>query len=691
MKAFIVALAAAGFAILGCSSGDGGAGAGGAAGTRGAGDDVFSKEPDPQYVMTVTLPTEEGTAQERDLPINQVFLLLDEELPWVESRELLSRLERELPAELVGQIPNLALYLLEIENTNSDPSAALDHLDGVIEQVRAYDGVTDASYNHLTVPYAAEPDDDNSALTQQSRCAYSVIDYYQAIPLIDEIRSRVRLHPVKVGIIDSGIDVSGGQFDGIQSRIENLEAPGSDPVESGDGHGTALASIIAADNGDGLTNGIASRVLGTHLSLVVGRSFERTGLHLTLARTESAIGLGARIVNLSFGFGSTDGRRLRGIAQAQQGWARVLRAQASRDVLFVAAAANFAWELRGSNDAPAGLSAANLITVGGIDSCDPMQAWARSAWGSRIDVAAPTGVAFTTVGSAGGAVLGGDAGNSYATAIVTSIAAIVQSIDPSLTGSALKAFLTDPEHVLQTDSRVSGKRVSLLRTVGSAILANTSLASVDTLLDNFGTRANNVPDPPGYCVNRLVGSVSFNVSSLRGYTSPQYVFHGPDIPFTGESFDNLGVLNSEGSAFTLASGSDTAAFGVSVPFRLHHNFPMLAEASLALQASGGGLRTFIGLQVSGNIHYSECELTTRSFPLNWSTDPRAEGEERFVFISVTGWADAEAEGLIDTTPPESAIYRVRADFTTAFWLTGVNSATRAYLEEHCVGGFAYAP
>ena len=52
------------------------------------------------------------------------------------------------------------------------------------------------------------------------------------------------------------------------------------------------------------------------------------------------------------------------------------------------AASNDGFELD-NNDAPAGLPAANLITVGGLDSCNYEIPYSESSTGPGIDIAAP--------------------------------------------------------------------------------------------------------------------------------------------------------------------------------------------------------------------------------------------------------------------------------------------------------------
>jgi len=179
----------------------------------------------------------------------------------------------------------------------------------------------------LSLPCAAmyEVSDDNSVLRRTDRCGYAAIDYYQATSVLETLLTHARLRRVKVSIIDDGIDQSIGQFDDVRIQLLDVARLLADPG----GHGTAVASIIAADNDRAGNVGIASRFLGNNLSLVIGRAFDSRGevpasevramaeadrpiahVDATISRVRAAIRAGATIINLSFGsWDARDGRR----------------------------------------------------------------------------------------------------------------------------------------------------------------------------------------------------------------------------------------------------------------------------------------------------------------------------------------------------------------------------------------------
>ncbi len=567
----------------------------------------------------------------------------------------------------------------------------------------------------LSVDAAVEPVDDNGRLTGDQRCAHAMIDYYQAIPMLANLASSGHLHfrTVRVAIIDEGLHRDSGQFDHLRS-LHFLDPPRLLADERS--HGTAVTSIIAADRNDGLINGIASRLLGDRLELIIGRAYYQRGdlpagerarhpgialdvlpTVLTIERVEQAIAAGANIINLSFGANTTDGSRIAHFSEHQRRWADVIRNHS--DVLFIAAAANHPYELTGGNNIPAGLDAANLISVGGIESCRPLQHWSEGAYGDQIDIAAPSTVQAVyydpTTRTAHDAPA---TGNSFATALVTSVAAIVQSIAPELRGATLKEFLLAPGNSYPTATEVSGRRLSMVKPTVRAILDYTTPpASVISLLDSFHS-PDDFADPAGYIINRQFGSVVFNLTALMGrpFVGGPQVIDGHDIEFRAvrrvpdpsARSQNLGDIMPGITSFRLGNRSITATFGLIGEFLLNEDYTTGSKLASLLDANVAGTDRFIGEARRGHVRLTECEITSRALPLNWMTDP-ASGEislDRFITIEVTGQVDVTYEGEIARTEPEPAAYRFEGDFTTAFFVVVATDAMVDAYERQCVGG-----
>ena len=657
--------------------------------------DIYTKDPDPQYIMDVTFTYEDGTSHDREVPVNQIMVMFDEEVTPSEASSILSTMtknHRSVRLALVGQIPDLGVYQLEIINKNTDPQMAIDTLNQVIEDLRGYERVDSVTYNELMKPYFAENDDDNTDFFFDDRCPFATLDYYQAIPIFDEVLPHLTLSPVTVAVIDSGIDLSTGQFDDIQSpesrfQYRDLGAPLAAPTDSDPViHGTCVASLIAADNGDGLINGIALRVLQDNLSLIVVNTRSADAARV-IASTRWAVQRGAKIINMSFG-NHANGNRPQWLRNLQRMWMRLFTRDDSQDVLFVAAASNDGFELD-NNDSPAGLSATNLITVGGLDSCDYELPYTRSSTGPGIDIAAPaTGIPVGDPSPVPNRQIRN--GNSYATPIVASMAAIILSIDPYLSGAELKEFLIDDDHVWPAAEEVSGKRVALIKTVGNAIL-NSALPSqaVDDIMDAYGGFTDNIPDPSGHMINRLYGEIEFSVSG-PGY-SQNHTLNATDLAFTTAQ-TNFGIIGNHQTVFNLHQGRDSITPFTTSGFRIDQEYPIYPSGpngyAMSAGAPGGD---YSGAGISGSILYTECELTTRSLLLTWFS-PANSGPDQLIFIEVSGvLTPSMANGFIETTEgiQEDVIYNTSGEFTMAFTLVDPDSATLDHLEEVCEGGYNF--
>lgn len=129
-------------------------------------------------------------------------------------------------------------------------------------------------------------------------------------------------------------------------------------------------------------------------------------------------------------------------------------------ILFVAAAGNTATGCTDADDFfPANVAAANLITVGAVNSAGNLVPGTNPTPG--IDLAAPGVDVYGPRGrGAGGGYAALVAGTSGAAAMVSGVAGIVSAIDPGLNGAAIKQVLLDT-----AKSQTPG---------GSAIAANAS-------------------------------------------------------------------------------------------------------------------------------------------------------------------------------------------------------------------------
>jgi subtilisin family serine protease len=662
------------------------------------GQEIFISDPAPEDIMSVTFTYEDDTVHTRDVPVNQMLLMFDPDVTAAQAASTLETMVADLTAyslALVGQMPRVGIYQLEIINDAADPADAIDVLDTVIDLLLAYPRVADISYNELLEEHFAENDDDNTEMIGLDRAAYGMIDYFQAIPAFDAVLGAAALSPIKVAVIDTGIDLDTDQFDDIQGHeggFEYLDVgfPDNDPADWHlRKHGTAVASIIAADNGDGVANGIALRVLGDKLSLFVA-NIHTAGdvIHLarTIAAVEIAVQRGARIVNLSLG-SNDDGRTPRWLTRLQDQYMRIFTAPGAEDVLFVCAASNDRLNLDG-NGAPDGLPAPNCLTVGGLNSSLWEVIYTDSARGPGIDIAAPA----TQVGVC---CFGYDEffwrrhymdGNSFAAPIVSSIAAIVLSIEPTLSGSDLKDFMTDPNNTYPAPEDVGGVRPALLKTAGTALLEMGSPANdANSLLDAFFGMDDNVCDPPGHVVNRMVGEVAFEVAG-PGYAQSHSL--GADDLVYDALGQNFGLIQPGSFVVNFARGSEIVNIGIDREFELGRTYTIPADGGF-LMTAGNPDGNYLGFGEGGTLTFSACEIATRAVPLDYFDD--GFGIDRYVFIEIQGTlTGGVAVGIINSDPPqEDVTYTTSGSFTTGFIMLAPNTATIDHLEEVCLGGYRY--
>ncbi len=686
--------------VMGCS-GPAPGGGGGGSGNRDdvvdngndaadGGDDIFVKDPVTEQLATLTGINDDGSEYTREVPSHQIMLMFEADVSRAEAEDSLEQMQADLAdagLKRVGQIPDVGIYQLEIANTETESDAAMLRLDAVCEALRGYAGVAVVGYNELLAGRAVENDDDNSDSERSDRCAFAVLDYYQAIPIFDEVMRYVNLSDVTVAVIDSGLWVESGQFDDILPRTEFLGVPaGVTPYDWHlHKHGTNIAALIAADNGDGLINGVALRVLGDRLRLIVGEAHiwgNEYSLARTLARTREAALAGADVVVLSLG---------RVAGSDRPGWLIDAQAQFSRifdespETLFIAAAGNDNFVLNG-NDAPAGMPNANLLTVGGHQSCDPAVRYPQSCTGPGVELAGP---ATTIPGFVGDNMVGPARysldGNSFAAPFVASVAAIVKSIDPNLTGAGLKAFLLDEAHTWPASVDVGGRRVALLRTAGSALLTRgAGGVGVDKIMDAFGP-PDGIPDPSGYAVNRMCGFIRYGIS---GSYSTSSTLNAPEIAWGPEQY-NYGIIGmGHQVALTVSNGSSKVAISTTAGFRLNEPYNVADTFLIVVPSPEGDLTAGIDGS-SGTFVLTECELTTRSLPLDWFS-PDKPGPEKLVFIEVSGSFSGTNQGAIrmsDGEHIEGVSYAAGGEFTTAFTLVFPEADTLDYLERNCVGGY----
>jgi subtilisin family serine protease len=267
---------------------------------------------------------------------------------------------------------------------------------------------------------------------------------------------------VPVAVLDSGIDLSNPDLagnvwtnpgevpgngvdddgNGFIDDVHGADTVGwdGDPTD-GLGHGTAVASVIAArgDNGFGLS-GMAWDAQVMPVKVLHDGGWGTTAT--MVAGLDYALDEGARIVNMS----------LNGSARSQALDEAIQRAEA-RGVLVVTSAGNDGRNRDRVPSYPASERSPSVITVASADRAGALAP--GSAFGrSTVDIAAPGDQILTSD-------LGGRftrrSGTSFAAAYVTGAAALLAAAHPDASATSLRAALiASSRRGGRVDARVAG-------------------------------------------------------------------------------------------------------------------------------------------------------------------------------------------------------------------------------------------
>ncbi|WP_405017627.1 S8 family serine peptidase [Kitasatospora sp. NBC_00070] len=210
-------------------------------------------------------------------------------------------------------------------------------------------------------------------------------------------------HQDLVGQVLPGADFTGEQSDG---RIDK------------DGHGTAMASLIAA-HGHGSQDGIIglapkAKILPIRINLGGGVDVVSAQDNEVPDAIRFAVDHGAKVINMSFNSGSGQAAR------------EAIKYAIDKDVVLVAGAGNL-----GNHSAPVGYPAAvpGVMAVGAVDKNGSV--WEKSNRGPELTLVAP-GVEIFSAGYKTTTEYRTANGTSDATAYVSAIAALVRSKYPEL-------------------------------------------------------------------------------------------------------------------------------------------------------------------------------------------------------------------------------------------------------------------
>jgi thermitase len=285
---------------------------------------------------------------------------------------------------------------------------------------------------------------------------------------------------VDVAVVDTGVNA---QHEDLLGQVLGASADNSD----GDGHGTAVAGVIAAVRGN--HKGVVG--VAPDAKIIPIRAFTDAssdpGEPAILDALGDAAATGARVVNASF---SSDPAT----KQDNQAF-NALFAQYP-DTLFVAAAGNAGDDVDASPEYPCAATAPNLICVGATDTHGALASF--SNYGAHsVDLFAPGQSIYTLTLSS----YFPQDGTSFAAPFVSGEAALLFAAMPGLTADQAKQVILDT--VTPGDS-LAGKSVTGGRADAFAALQATQVDTdrdgVPDVIDGCPTQSNptatGCPPPP---------------------------------------------------------------------------------------------------------------------------------------------------------------------------------------------------
>jgi Subtilase family len=479
------------------------------------GDKSSSKEkfihiPRPDDSFTTPVLDEEYivSASGAQFPVNQVIIMI---APETEPSQAVA-IAQQFEGEIIGQIPSLGLYQVRVSSTTEaelntviNSAVALPEVLAAFENGRRVLSINDACYD--------TSDDNHNGWDRKSRCALSDVQYFSLVPILKEFEgfSTVRFANIEYVNLDTN------QFNDVTKVIIG-EVKG--PIKP-EGHGTATAGIIAADQGDRSVGGIVSTLLKDKLELILSSAC--SDMASCVEELRLAIEQGqADVVNMSYGWGIASGHNQRTVDGAILAHTTLMRKFS--EVIFITAAGNKNIEITANNDCMASIVEPNLITVGGTAWCDPNNGWYDSnppLSGTNygvgfVDVAAP-GEKVPIIGYlpernyTNPLLFIRMDGTSFSAPIVASLAAVLLSIDPTLTPEQIKAYIID-ESIgtdLDGDGVLDTPRVQLAYSV-QKLLYDIDAPGARELFD---PNENGESDTTGLVVHRICGGSSFSIET----------------------------------------------------------------------------------------------------------------------------------------------------------------------------------
>lgn len=325
-----------------------------------------------------------------------------------------------------------------------------------------------------------------------------------------------------LAVIDSGADYSHPDLIGKLQAGYDFVNGDSDPSDD-NGHGTSATGTAAAASNNGI--GVAAIAWGCPVMPLKVLDASGSGSYSNVAKAINyAADRGARVINLSLGATSSSSTLQNAVDYA---W--------NKGVVVIAAAGN-----NGNDTLVYPAACKNVVAVSATNSSDTRPTW--SNYGTYVDLSAPGESIFTT--SIGG--YGYASGTSFSSPVAAATAALMISVQPTLTNSQTVSLLlnnADDLGAVGYDVHYGYGRVNAARAVYAA--SNAITADVTVPAVTISSPAN------GASVSGTV-SISATATDNIGVTKMEVLIDGTLIA-QGTS----GSISSSWDTRTKTDGSHT--------------------------------------------------------------------------------------------------------------------------------------
>ncbi|HQQ88899.1 MAG TPA: DUF5011 domain-containing protein [Oscillospiraceae bacterium] len=225
---------------------------------------------------------------------------------------------------------------------------------------------------------------------------------------------------IVIAVLDTGADFGHPDLAGqILSSGYDFVNNDSDPSDD-NGHGTMCAGIIAAciDNAQGIAGATDCSILPIKVLDSSGAGYIST----TILGIQYAVQAGADIISMSLGTANESAALQKAVSDAYEA-----------GVVVIAASGNSA------DDVNYPAACQNAIAVGAVDSSGSRASY--SCYGSELDLVAVGTDVFSTYYYNGASTYGRGSGTSFSTPYVSALAALLLSVDSSLSPDEVESLM----------------------------------------------------------------------------------------------------------------------------------------------------------------------------------------------------------------------------------------------------------